>query len=457
MRGLSGSVFRSVAPVYKYAKILYKNLLTMICYILRFSESRYRKLIPCTMNINHAFRPKNYTNPDNDPRGSYVLADATTRSFDDRPAMRYEWRGQLPPEGRSWRFSKEKAKQLEQEGRIVFSESGRPQIKRYLQESREAMHSLLRRLPNEKFDREIEFTRAVVPSLARILDYAEDETFYEYGREVGTNRYRADVVMSSSIESAPWVVLEIKGRHAHSTRDWISQVRRYLKAFGCRTGVVVSPETLILVSDEDEKYFDLRALSSAHAEEIVCALERNAQSPSTREEPLGRRELVDLIECVETSRTNDEKGKSLEALARFLFNSVPQLRCKYSNLQTRSSEIDLVVEYDRSKGIISLFDELGRYCLVECKNWSKPVGVNPVRDFMGKLDKCRIKLGVIFSKNGVTGVDSGAEAIREIQSRFDRDGTFLLVFSLEDIKLISDGNAFIEAIDLKADNLRFDR
>jgi len=132
------------------------------------------------------------------------------------------------------------------------------------------------------------------------------------------------------------------------------------------------------------------------------------------------------------------------------------LKCKYYNLQTRSSEIDIVIEYDCSKGYIPLFEEQGRFSLIECKNWSKPVGVSPVRDFMGKLDKCKARLGVIFSKNGVTGVDAGADALREIQSRFDRDGVFVLVFFLEDIRNIEDGNAFVTALDRKADSLRFD-
>lgn len=115
-----------------------------------------------------------------------------------------------------------------------------------------------------------------------------------------------------------------------------------------------------------------------------------------------------------------------------------------------------MIEYDHSKGELPLFEELGRYCLIECKNWSKPVGVGSVRDFMGKLDKCKIKLGIIFSKNGVTGVNSGADALREIQSRFDRDGLYILVFSLDEIKEIKDGMSFYKAIDSKADRLRFD-
>jgi hypothetical protein len=312
--------------------------------------------------------------------------------------------------------------------------------------------NLLHSLPDQAFERELDFTRKVVPRLVAVLGYGESETFYEYGAD----GYRADVVLSNSIDSKPWIVIELKRGKATNVGDWIYQVKRYLKAFDCAAGVIVSPDLLIIISGEKEKRFDLRSITVEQAGEILQSLHRNAQPPSLTDKPSPHGKLVDLIEGVEQAATNDEKGRSLEALARFLFNSTPSLHCKYTNLQTRSSEIDLVIEYDRSVGQIPLFEELGRYCLVECKNWSKPVGVGPMRDFMGKLDKCKTRLGVIFSKNGVTGVDSGADALREIQSRFDRDGVFLLVFSLEDLRNIKDGNAFSEALDRKADDLRFD-
>lgn len=402
------------------------------------------------MNFKKRIQNSRYQNPDNDPRGPYLLTDVTA-SF-DRPSLKYEWHGVLPPEGRSWRFSNEKAEELERDGRIVFSPSGQPRLKRYLHESRNELHDLLHRLSKETFAREYDLVRKLIPRLAEVLNYAEPETFYDYGG----GRYRADVVLSNSIESKPWIVLELKKGKPHNVEEWIYQVRHYLDAFDCPIGAVVSPEILILITRDEAKHFDLHTLTPEQAEEILRTLERSAQPSSRPNKALTHGMLVNLIESVEKAATNDEKGKSLESLAQFLFNSISSLRCKYSNLQTRSREIDLVIEYDRTKEALPLFDELGRYCLVECKNWSKPVGVGPVRDFMGKLDKCKTRLGVIFSKNGVTGVDSGADALREIQSRFDRDGLFLLVFSLEDLKSITDGKAFSEALDRKADSLRFD-
>jgi len=85
------------------------------------------------MNSKESAADARYKNPDNDPRGPYILSDVTS-SF-DRPTLQYEWHGHLPPQGRSWRFTRERAAALEAEGRIAFSAGGMPRLKRYLSEA----------------------------------------------------------------------------------------------------------------------------------------------------------------------------------------------------------------------------------------------------------------------------------------------------------------------------------
>lgn len=316
----------------------------------------------------------------------------------------------------------------------------------------DSLTTLLRSLPSESFRNELDFMRKIVPSFTAILGYRETEVFYDYG----SAQHRADVVYAQSIESNPWIVIEIKRQPLLNITSAISQVKHYLSKFNCKLGIVLSSKLLIVVNDEGTKEYDLAILTDEQGQEILHMLTRDAQVESIKKDISSIGVLGELIEQVELASTNEAKGKSLEAVSRFILSSVPSLTCKYANLQTRSSEIDIVVEYDPTKGRIALLEDTGRYCLIECKNWSKPVGVSPVRDFMGKLDKCKVRLGIIFSKNGVTGVDSGADALREIQSRYDRDGVLLLVFSLEDVKSIKDSRDFIAALDLKADQVRFD-
>lgn len=75
-----------------------------------------------------------YKNPDNDPRGPWLATDATAPFV--RSDLVYEWHGHLPPPERCWRFTAARAYELEEEGRISIGPSGRPRLKRYLDEVR---------------------------------------------------------------------------------------------------------------------------------------------------------------------------------------------------------------------------------------------------------------------------------------------------------------------------------
>ncbi len=48
---------------------------------------------------------------------------------------RYEWKGQYPPTGRYWAFSRANMEKLDREGRIIYSKTGVPRYKIYLDES----------------------------------------------------------------------------------------------------------------------------------------------------------------------------------------------------------------------------------------------------------------------------------------------------------------------------------
>jgi adenine-specific DNA-methyltransferase len=80
-----------------------------------------------------------YSNPDNDPRGSWLPGDP----YANKPYSkgRYTIQGPTgrkfsPPPGRFWRVSEEKLRELDADGRIWWGPNGdaRPSIKRYLSE-----------------------------------------------------------------------------------------------------------------------------------------------------------------------------------------------------------------------------------------------------------------------------------------------------------------------------------
>lgn len=86
-----------------------------------------------------------YSNPDNDPRGPWLLSDLAARNF--YASGRYPIKTpsgrviQGPPPGSYWRVSQEKFAELQADGRIWWGPSGnnRPGIKRFLSEVREGV------------------------------------------------------------------------------------------------------------------------------------------------------------------------------------------------------------------------------------------------------------------------------------------------------------------------------
>jgi len=86
-----------------------------------------------------------YKNPDNDPRGPWLLSDLAARNF--YAAGRYSITtpsGKVipgPPAGSYWRVSKERFTELQQDNRIWWGMSGdnRPGIKRFLSEVKEGV------------------------------------------------------------------------------------------------------------------------------------------------------------------------------------------------------------------------------------------------------------------------------------------------------------------------------
>lgn len=401
-----------------------------------------------TSAVTSDSRSARYRNPDSDPRGPYMWLDAT--AYGDRPTLSYSVLGSSPPPGRHWRYSREMMERMIADGRVVLSPGGQIRLKRYLSESSGQLSRILRGIPAGAHANDLEFTRSVIPEFVSALGYADSETLYEYS--VGA--MRADVVLAPAVGARPWIVIEIKSSTARLNEHSLRQLRTYVLTLDSLFGVTIGRSQIAVDDGETVELLDFADLSDADTFGLLNRLARWAQSE--QEVKPGRAAIADLIEQVETASTNQDKGRSLEDLASLLFSNVPSLHCKYRNLNTRSSEIDLVVEYRGSKFDIPLFEELGRYCLIECKNWSSPVGVAPVRDFLGKLRKSKTQLGILFAKNGITGEGTGLDALREIQSAYDRDGTFLLVFSLAEVKQIENGTDFIELLDQKSDNLRFD-
>jgi DNA modification methylase len=66
-----------------------------------------------------------------DPDGRCYRKDNCLNQNPDRPNLTFEWNGHV----RTWRWTKEKMKSLHEAGRLIYTKSGIPEYKRYLDES----------------------------------------------------------------------------------------------------------------------------------------------------------------------------------------------------------------------------------------------------------------------------------------------------------------------------------
>jgi site-specific DNA-methyltransferase (adenine-specific) len=84
-----------------------------------------------TQHIPHreAYIESHYSNIESGSSRRYML-DNCLNPNPDRPNLTYEWHGHT----RVWRWTKEKMRQLHDQGRLVYTKSGLPRYKRYLDE-----------------------------------------------------------------------------------------------------------------------------------------------------------------------------------------------------------------------------------------------------------------------------------------------------------------------------------
>ena len=70
-----------------------------------------------------------------DEHGRYQLITCTAPGDRTGTRAHYEWRGRLPPPGRHWAWKKEQMEAFEDAGRLAYSSTGTPRLKRYADEA----------------------------------------------------------------------------------------------------------------------------------------------------------------------------------------------------------------------------------------------------------------------------------------------------------------------------------
>jgi hypothetical protein len=97
-----------------------------------------------------------------------------------------------------------------------------------------------------------------------------------------------------------------------------------------------------------------------------------------------RSKIRSILDDLPRADNNDSKGRLLEDLVAAIFESHPGFVIAQRRYDLGDQEIDLVVRNHLEDGFWRRLDS--PLILVECKNWSEPVGPSQIRDLEGKVN-----------------------------------------------------------------------
>lgn len=149
------------------------------------------------------------------------------------------------------------------------------------------------------------------------------------------------------------------------------------------------------------------------------------------------------------------EGINLELISSYLMSSMPGCRTYMRKKQVgNSTDYDVVGSID---GIIADFrSELGRYFICECKDWEKPVDFTTMSKLCRILSSTKIKFGILFAKNGISGEGKLLYAEREQRKIFQDSDIIIVVISAQDIESVKKGKNLIGILRSKYEAVRLD-
>jgi DNA modification methylase len=106
---------------------------TIFCYAKKLGKERWNQLYT---PLNPEYVTKMYRYVEAGTGRRYRLDNLTASMQRASKGQIYEWKGKRPPETRCWVYAKDKMEELDKEGRIVYSRTGYPNYKRYLDENK---------------------------------------------------------------------------------------------------------------------------------------------------------------------------------------------------------------------------------------------------------------------------------------------------------------------------------
>lgn len=120
------------------------------------------------------------------------------------------------------------------------------------------------------------------------------------------------------------------------------------------------------------------------------------------------------------------RGRRLEDLLLSVMTSIPGLQESWRNLRAPTEELDLVL---RNRIDDPFWQKQPSYVLVECKNWSRPVGTSEIAWFADKVrERPEARLGFFIAPEGFS------ESVGEKVRGYRREGLALVLVEGSDLE-----------------------
>ena len=143
--------------------------------------------------------------------------------------------------------------------------------------------------------------------------------------------------------------------------------------------------------------------------------------------------------------TTTDKGRALEDLICYLFDLVPGIAITRRNTMNafQTEEIDVALWNDKALDGLPFMPDI---ILVECKNWSNPVGSSAVSWFDTKLRNRGLSHGILIATQGITGDAQDLTAAHTVISGALREQRRLLVITKNELRQLQDTDALVHLI-----------
>jgi hypothetical protein len=159
---------------------------------------------------------------------------------------------------------------------------------------------------------------------------------------------------------------------------------------------------------------------------------------------LSSEQIRAFFEQGDRAPTRAEQGRALEDLACYVFGLVPGISVTMRNALNvfDSEEIDVAFWNELDPRGLPF---LPRILLVECKNWSRPVGSDEVAWFDRKLEARGLSFGILVAARGITGEPVGRTAAHQIVAQALRDQRQIIIFGRDELQGMTNTDELIQS------------